>query len=149
MEILGQQPIINALTIQHCVCQVFLDATTNQSLVYQKDFFHRLFDKLVSTNPKMFQFNDAETVAWFPTTVRLFFLFICLYAVFFKYSNSTITWEFCASHSTCIDPGNSGGQESVPPVWRSVRIGFVQPELYTVTFPSGSVQEASQRKTDS
>ncbi|XP_075898837.1 putative E3 ubiquitin-protein ligase HERC4 [Nelusetta ayraudi] len=59
---------------------VFLDANTERSLIYQKDLFHRLFDKLVSTNPEMFQFNDAKTLAWFPTTVtpedrKTFYLF--------------------------------------------------------------------------
>lgn len=61
---------------KHCASQVFLDANTKSSFIYQKDFFHRLFEKLVSTNSKMFQFNDAKTLTWFPTTVRLFFFFL-------------------------------------------------------------------------
>lgn len=59
---------------------VFLDANTERSLIYQKDLFHRLFGKLVSANPIMFQFNDAKTLVWFPTTVtpedrKTFYLF--------------------------------------------------------------------------
>lgn len=106
-----------------------------------------MFHQLIDTKPNMFRFNDAKTVAWFPTTVRLFCLFVYPYSLL--HMQPLTLSEFCASPCTCIAPGNTGGRERLLPVWGSVWIGFAQPELYTVTFPSGSVQEAAQCQTDS
>lgn len=42
--------------------------------VYKKDFFQHLFHDMVAARSGMFLYNDSNTLAWFPTTVRLYIL---------------------------------------------------------------------------
>ncbi|KAJ0041685.1 hypothetical protein NL108_008462, partial [Boleophthalmus pectinirostris] len=48
--------------------------------VYKRDLFHHLFRKIISTDSEMLQFNDSQTLAWFPSKIsekkkEQFFLF--------------------------------------------------------------------------
>lgn len=123
--------------------QVYFDEDPKVTDVYKRDLFHHLFRDMVSNKSGMF--NDSETLAWFPTNVRLktfiqkpdsestvpdtspvdSFVFagrkICIYCLYF------------------INADNKGGQYKLLPVWVSVWIGIVQQQPHTFTIPTGSV----------
>lgn len=118
-----------------------MDANQTRSLVYQRDFFHHFFHELMSANSRMFQFNESNTLAWFPTRVGL------LDAVFQPHSLLLVV-NFCGSRSTFIVPDNPGGQENLLLFGHFMWIGLVQREYHRFSIPSGSVQEATQCKAN-
>ncbi|KAG7523241.1 putative E3 ubiquitin-protein ligase HERC4 [Solea senegalensis] len=46
---------------------VHFDGNSAHSNVYKKDFFYDVFHEMVSAESEMFIFNDAKTLAWFPS----------------------------------------------------------------------------------
>lgn len=61
-------PVMGAIFVS----QVYFDGEPKITAVYKRDFFHHLCRDLVSAKSEMFMFNDAKTLVWFPSKVRLF-----------------------------------------------------------------------------
>lgn len=53
---------------------MYFDENLTIDNIYRKDFFYEVFHEIVSAESKMFMFNDSETLAWFPSKVRLYIL---------------------------------------------------------------------------
>lgn len=56
---------------EESLSQVYFDEDPKVTDVYKRDLFHHLFPDMFSTKSGMFLFNDSNTLAWFPTNVRL------------------------------------------------------------------------------
>jgi len=59
------------MTFLNNTSQVYFDENPEVKHVFEKDLFHHLFGEMMTTASGMFMFNDSETLAWFPSTVRL------------------------------------------------------------------------------
>ncbi|KAM6971877.1 putative E3 ubiquitin-protein ligase HERC3 [Aplochiton taeniatus] len=51
--------------------RVYFDEDSEPTLVYRRDFFLHLFKELMSLDSEMFMYNDAKTLAWFPSQPKL------------------------------------------------------------------------------
>lgn len=112
--------------------------------LYKKDFFHEVFHEMMSAESGMFMFNDSQTLAWFPSRVRLHNETAFISENEEKEKRNIQLIMYLILKQLSLPTLGDAGASEVLPVWAPMWIGFVQQLHRILALPNGSVQEAAR-----